>query len=164
MKTTLRWINREQWLTSMRNLGGASGLNKLESGVGRAAIRVQQAMREQLERMVYSQPPSASGYVRTRTLMRSTHAASPNVDHGADESRASGGEDLAATNPTDVTERRGSQIASEIGSWISYAERVHEGVNQPSPRPFVTAIVPDAERALQEEVERAIQEMAASVR
>ena len=145
----------------MRNLRGEPSLNKLEAAVGRAAIRVQRAMREQLERMIYAQPPSASGYVRTRTLMRSTHAAAPGIDHGADESRASGGADLAATDPHDVTARRGTQIVSEIGSWISYAEHVHAGVNQPSPRPFVAAVVPDAERALQEEVDRAVREMAA---
>lgn len=144
----------------MRNLRGEPSLNRLEEAVGRAAIRVQRAMRENMERMIYAQPQSATGYVRTRTLMRSAHAASPGVDHGADESRAASGEDLVATAPTDVTERRGTQIVSEIGSWISYAEHVHEGVNQPSPRPFVTATVSDAERALQEEVERAVRAMA----
>ena len=145
----------------MRNLRGEAALSKLEEGVGRGAIRVQQAMRQRQEAMIYSQPPAASGYVRTRTLMRSTHAAAPGTDHGGDESRASGGGDLVATDPTNITERRGNQIASEIGSWIPYAEYVHEGVRQPSPRPFVTATVLDAERALQEEVERAVQAMAA---
>ncbi len=146
----------------MRNMRGEPSIDKLERAVGRAAIRVQQAMRQQLDSMVYAQPPAASGYVRTRTLMRSTHAAKPDADHGADESRATGGSDLAATDPSDVTERRGNQIVSEIGSWIGYSEFVHEGVNQPSPRPFVTATLPDAERAMQEEVERAVREMAAA--
>ncbi len=163
MQLTLRWVNRAQWLASMRNLRGEPSLNMLEEAVGRAAIRVQKAMRDALERMVYAQPPSGS-YVRTRTLMRSTHAAAPGIDHGADESRAAAGGDLAATDPTDVTARRGTQIVSEIGSWVGYAEYVHQGVNQPSPRPFVSSVVSDAERALQEEVDRAVQKMATIVR
>ncbi len=162
MRLTLRWVNRGQWDASMRNLRGERSLAMLEEAVGRAAIRVQQVMRQQLDRMVYAQPPAASGYARTYTLMRSTHAAKPGTDHGADEARAFGGADLAATDPTDVTERRGNQIVSEIGSWAGYSEFVHKGVNQPSPRPFVTATLPDAERALQEEVERAVQRMAAA--
>lgn len=160
MQLTLRWVNRGQWNASIQKLRGEVSLNLLEEGVGRAAIRVQQAMREQLERMVYAQPPAASGYVRTGTLMRSTHAAAPGVDHGADQSRAAGGENMAATSPADVVERRGNQIVSEIGSWIDYAEYVYRGVNQPSPRPFLPPPT-DAERALQEEVERAVQRMAA---
>ncbi len=160
MKLTIRWVNREPWLASMRKLGGESSLVKLEEAVGRAAIRTQKVMRDQLERMVYSQPPAASGYVRTRALMRSVHAVVPGANHGGDGSRAAGGGDLAATSPNDVIARRGTQIISEVGSWISYAEFVHEGVNQPSSRPFVTASVSDAEQALQEEVERAIREMA----
>lgn len=160
MRLTLRWVNRGPWLASMRNMRGEASLNTLEEGVGRAAIRVQQAMREQLERMVYAQPQAASGYVRTYTLMRGTHAAAPGTDHGSDESRASSG-DMAATDPTSVVERRGNQIMSEIGVWNSYAQYVVDGVNQPSPRPFVDAVEADAQRALQEEVERAVQRMAA---
>jgi hypothetical protein len=160
MRLTLRWVNRNQWHASVRKLQGAPNINKLEEAVGRAAIRVQQAMREELERMIYAQPPAAGGYIRTRTLWRSTHAASPDTDHGADESRAAGGSDLAATDPTTVTERRGKKIVSEVGSWISYSEHVHAGANQPSPRPFVAATLPKAERILQEEVERAVREMA----
>lgn len=160
MQLTLRWTNRGPWNASLGKLRGDPSLNLLEEAVGRAAIRVQQAQREQLQRMVYSQPPAAGGYVRTNTLMRATHAASPSKDHGADFVRAKGGEDLAATSPVDVVERRGNQIASEIGAWGGYFEYVHQGVNQPSPRPFVEATLPDAERALREEVERAIQKMA----
>jgi hypothetical protein len=125
-------------------------------GVGRAAIRSQDIIRGHLENMVYNQPPAASGYQRTRTLMRSVHAASPSATHGADESRASGGMNLAATDPTDVIERRGGQIASEAGSWIARAAYVHAGVNQPQPRPFVQAAVPAAEAALEEEVMAAL--------
>lgn len=164
MRLILRWVNRDQWHASIRHLQGAPSIDKLAEAVGRAAIRVQQAQREQLDRMVYSQPPASGGYVRTRTLWRATHAAAPGLDHAADESRAAAGEDLAATDPTKLTERLGSQIVSEIGAWISYAELVHTGVNQPSPRPFMTASIPEAEKALQEEVERAVLQMVAAVR
>lgn len=143
----------------MRNRRSEPKLQLLEEAVGRAAIRVQQAMRENVERMVYAQPASPTGYTRTHTLMRSIHAARPDADHGGDESRAAGGADLAADRPSEVVERRGNHIVSEIGSWISYAEHVHTGVNQPQPRPFAAQAVQAAERALQEEVERAVRRM-----
>lgn len=143
----------------MRNRRSEPKLQLLEEAVGRAAIRVQQAMRENLERMVYAQPTSPSGYTRTYTLMRATHAARPDADHSSDESRAAAGEDLAANSPSEVVERRGNQIMSEIGAWISYSDLVHSGVNQPQPRPFVAQTAQVAERALQEEVERAVRQM-----
>lgn len=142
----------------MRGRYSEPKLQLLEEAVGRAAIRVQQAMRENLERMVYAQPTSPSGYIRTHTLMRATHAARPDADHSSDESRAAAGEDLAANSPSEVVERRGNQIMSEIGVWISYGDFVHSGVGQP-PRPFVAQTAQMAERALQEEVERAVRRM-----
>lgn len=156
MRIEVRWINRGPWLASMKALGGPATFDALEEAVGRAAIRAQDAMRQNLESMVYAQPPAPGGYIRTRTLLRSTHAASSDTDHGADEGRAHAGEDLAATSPAGLATRRGDEVSAEAGSWISYSEFVHDGVNQPT-RPFVTAAVPTAQQALQEEVERAIQ-------
>jgi len=121
MRISAKWLNRAEWLSYMRSLMSPSRLVHLERGVGRAAIRVQQMMRENLESMIYQQPPAASGYVRTRTLFRSTHAAAPGTEHGGDQSRAFAGGDLAATVPENVVVRRGTEIASEVGSWIRYA-------------------------------------------
>lgn len=159
MRISAEWVNRAEWLRHMQSFTSPSRLAHLERGVGRAAIRAQQLMRENLESMIYSQPPAASGYIRTRTLFRSTHAAAPNVEHNNDQDRAFAGEDLAATRPEDVVLRQGTEIMSDVGSWIRYASYVHEGANQPSPRPFVEAARDGAEQAMTEEVEAAVQEM-----
>lgn len=157
MKLTVRWANKPQVLSYIRGFSGPRVTKTLQGAVGKAAIRVQGVMRQNLESMVYAQPQAASGYVRTRTLHRSTHAARPSNDHSGDEARASGGTDLAASDPMQVVEKRGDTIASEIGSWISYAEQVHEGVNQPSSRPFVANAVQQANDILAGEVAQAVQ-------
>lgn len=157
----IEWINRNQWISWMRQRGSEAKTQMLEDAVGRAAIRVQGEMRENLQRMVYSQPPSAANYIRTFSLMRSTHAASPEVNHAGDTGRAMGGEDLAADSPSAAVGRRGTQIMSEVGSWIAYAEHVHRGTNAPA-RPFVQAAEPFARRVLQEEVERAVKHLMAA--
>lgn len=162
MRLTIEWINRPEFTQFLARMGDSPhGTSQLITAVGRAAIRLQKEMRQNLEAMVYSQPPAASGYVRTRTLMRSTHAAKPSSDHSGDEGKALGGMDLAATAPRQVAEKIGNQIVSEVGSWISYAEHVHAGDNQPSPRPFVAAAENEAERILEDEVSKAVQRMAA---
>ena len=126
-------------------------------GVGRAALLVQEDIRNHLQNMVYSQP-SPHGYIRTNTLMRSVHASRPDAEHGGDETRARGGQDLAASSPDDVVGVSGSVLMSEVGSWISYAMFVHEGINQPQPRPFVGVAVPAAETTLEVEIMKVILE------
>lgn len=121
-------------------------------GVGRAAIRVQDDIRNHVENMVYAQPSASSGYTRTGTLMRSVHAAHPDADHISDEARAHGGQNLAATSPDTIVEASGGVLVSEVGSWISYAALVHRGINQPQPRPFVGVAVPAAEATLETEI------------
>lgn len=144
---------------------GATAEQVVGRGVGRAAIHTQDTIRGHLYNMVYAQPSSASGYQRTYTLMRSVHAAPPDADHGADEGRAHGGADLAATSPEAVVEASGGVLVSEVGSWASYASLVHDGINQPQPRPFVAVAVPAAEAALGKEVMAVIlQEFAAAPR
>lgn len=148
------WSGLKESLNFIERLG-VTAEKFVSRGVGRAAIRTQEIIRENLERMVYSQPPT-SNYTRTRTLMRSVHAASPSASHAADETRASGGVDLSASQPDSVVGAEGSVLISEVGSWISYASKVHEGVNQPQPRPFVGMAVASAEAFLGEEVMTAI--------
>lgn len=160
MKLTVNWTNRSEVLSYLRSFAGARAKQPLMEAVGRAAIRVQQIVRNNLESMVYSQPPASSGYARTRTLLRSAHAARPSTDHSGDEGRARGGADLVATQPLDVVEMRGDTIASEIGSWISYSEYVHQGVDQPSPRPYLRSAEDQAGDILEEEVDRAVEQMA----
>ena len=117
-------------------------------GVGRAALLVQEDIRHHLQNMVYSQS-SPHSYIRTNTLMRSVHASRPDAEHGGDEARARGGQDLAASSPDDVVGVSGSVLMSEVGCWISYAMFVHEGINHPQPRPFGGVAGPSAESTLE---------------
>ncbi len=162
MSLTINWSNRKAVLEYLASFAAPPSAKVLMEAVGCAAIRVQERMRQQLESMIYSQPTSTSGYERTRTLFRSTHAARPSNDHSGDEDRARGGTDLAASKPMDVVERRGDTIASEIGSWAGYAQKVAEGRGrgERTPRPFVDSVEQDANRILDEEVTRALQRIA----
>lgn len=148
------WHGLKESLDFLERLG-ATAEQFVSRGVGRAAIRTQEAIRAHLENMIYAQPSSGS-YIRTRTLMRSVHAASPSADHGADEGRAFSGSDLAASQPESVVDAQGGTLVADVGSWISYASKVHEGINQPQPRPFVGIAVREAEAFLGEEVMAAI--------
>lgn len=160
MRLTIRWINKQQVLDYLLLFAGPKSSRPLKEAVGKAAIRVQAVMRDNLESMIYAQPQSASGYIRTHTLYRAAHAARPSNDHSGDEVRARAGQDLAAHSPLQVVEMRGDTIASHIGVWISYAHAVHEGINQPAPRPFVRNLDKDAADILNEEVTEAIMVMA----
>lgn len=149
------WHGLKESLDFLTRLG-ATADKFVALGVGRAAIRTQGTIRNHLESLVYAQPPAASGYIRTGTLRRSVHAAAPSANHGADEGRAHGGADLGGGSPETVTELEGGAVVSEVGSWVSYAAFVHEGINQPQPRPFVEAALAEALAALDEEVMAAV--------
>lgn len=136
----------------LRQHAGRLGETALLMSVGVAAVRIQDVMRRHLEAMIYSQPPAASGYQRTRTLYRSAHASPPGVNHSGDEARAAGGADLAATAARAAGRVSGSTFGSEVGSWISYADFVEQGINQPSPRPFVEATEQEAGDIMTEEM------------
>ncbi len=122
--------------------------------IGESALEVQEEMRNNLVNMIYSQPQGL--YQRTYTLMRSTHAARPSADHSGDEGRAHSGMSLAASDPDAVWEATGGVIEAESGSWVSYADKVHKGINQPQPRPFVEQTVTMAESAMDKNVMEAL--------
>ncbi len=119
-------------------------------GIGESALEVQEEMRNNLVNMIYSQPQGL--YQRTYTLMRSTHAARPGAAHDGDESRAHSGMDLRADDPDSVWEASGHVIEAEAGSWVSYADKVHRGINQPQARPFVEQTIQMAESAMDKNV------------
>ncbi len=124
------------------------------TAIGKSAIEVQDEMRNNLTNMIYSQPQGA--YQRTYTLMRSTHAARPGATHEGDEARAHSGMDLYASDPDAVYEASGGLVEADAGSWISYADKVHQGINQPQPRPFVGTTVQMAESAMDKNVMEAL--------
>ena len=129
---------------------GVNADNIVGRGIGLAAIEVQDEMRNNLVNMIYAQPPGL--YQRTYTLMRSTHAARPGAAHDGDESRAHSGMDLRADDPDSVWEASGHVIEAEAGSWVSYADKVHRGINQPQARPFVEQTIQMAESAMDKNV------------
>ena len=134
------WHGLKESLDFIERLG-VNAERTVGRGVGRAALRVQEDIRNHVENMVYSQPPSANGYQRTGTLRRSVRAAHPDADHVSDQARASGGQNLEATSPDGIVEASGGTLVSEVGSWISYAALVHQGINQPQPRLCVSVAV-----------------------
>jgi len=151
------WKGATEFVNWMRGLARTApdrGVNT----VGKTAIAMQARIRQNLDAMIYSQPPAASGYVRTRTLFRSVHASKPDSDHSSDEARAHGGEDLAVDSPQRAAAKTSDgKIGSAIGSHVSYSEAVQEGANGVSPRPYITdADVDEAERLLGDQFEKDI--------
>jgi len=118
-------------------------------------------MREVLLNMIYSLPET--GYHRTYTLYRSTHASNLGKSHAGDERTAFGGTDLAASNPLEVVTERLGSYSSEIGTWISYAVYVHAGLGQGArtPKPFSIPVHAAAPRVLREEMTAAAAKIAA---
>lgn len=147
------WQGLKEALDFIMHLG-VNAEKIIGTAIGASAIEVQDEMRNNLVNMIYSQPMGL--YQRTFTLMRSTHAARPGVDHGGDEARAHSGMNLQASDPDAVWEASGGIIEAESGSWISYADKVHKGVNQPQPRPFVEQTVQMAEAAMDRNVMEAL--------
>jgi len=156
MALTVNWQGDKELVQYLRSLAQNAAVRVGVAGVGAAAITVQRDMRQWLQAMVYDQPRAASGYARTKTLMRSTHASPPDVDHGGDEARAAGGEDLASETPSRVAGVRGSQVISEIGPHTDYAQHVVDGVNQSTDRPFVDQAADEAGETLTAAMEAAI--------
>ena len=132
----------------------------IKKGAGTAAFRIQQMMREELERLVYSTPESPT-YQRTRTLWRATYAARPGGDHSRDHDAAFAGHDLAVTEPVagGVVVLRGYEAEIDIGSWADWAYYVHEGLGGNAtrgPRPFTAVPLAAAPAITTEEISRAL--------
>jgi hypothetical protein len=142
----------KDFMVTMHKLGETA---TLVDAVGQAGLRAQDKIRQNLEAMIYSQPPAASGYVRTRTLYRSAHSAPIGADHSGDEATASAGGDLAKTTARSVVGVQGTQIGFETGAWVRYADAVEAGANQPEERPF-TPSQEEVSGWLEEEVLRAV--------
>ncbi len=147
------WHGLKEALDFLMHLG-VNADKIVGTAIGESAIEVQEAMRNNLQNMIYSQPQGL--YQRTYTLMRSTHAARPSASHAGDEARAHSGMDLGANDPDTVWESSGGVVEAESGAWISYADKVHQGINQPQPRPFVEQTVQMAESAMDKNVMEAL--------
>lgn len=154
------WKGATEFVSFMRSQAGQAEPRAIQT-TGRVAIKMQGRIKDNLEAAVYSQPPAASGYRRTRTLFRSVVAAPPDADHSGDEGAAHGGQDLAVDSPGRAAAvQSGGKIGSEIGSHVRYSEAVQEGANGVPPREFISdADVDEAERLLGDAFEKEVQIM-----
>ncbi len=127
-------------------------MSRFQEAVGKAAIDAQDHARENLESMVYSQPPAASGYIRTRTLMRGMHAHKASTTDSGKHAKAASGTDLKATDPLSVVERRGKEFRTAVSNPVKYADKVHDGVNQPQERPFTDGVQEEWDNAIEDHI------------
>ncbi len=161
MRVTFSWsLNKEFLFGKPRRLQSSYAQNLLMRAVGMAAIAAQEKGRQNLQQMVYSQPPAASGYIRTGSLMRGmgAHKASrPDTGQGA---AAIAGKDLAQYDPMAVVERRGmNEFRTAVSNPVKWAEYVHDGVRQPEARPFMDGIEDEYDNELGPRVDEAIREI-----
>lgn len=139
----------------------------IKSGAGKAAFRLQEMMRAELDRLIYSTPESPN-YHRTRTLYRATYAARPGGNHSRDHEAAKAGVDLKVTEPVagGVVRLKGFVAEVEIGSWANYAWHVHEGhgLGYRVPKPFAVRPMEAAGRILSEELTKSLAAGLASIK
>lgn len=127
----------------------------VQEGVGKAAHRTEEVMRQSLWSMVYATPEG--DYVRTGRLANGTHAAKPGVSHANDDSTALR-TDMHNDDPMAIVKVTGLEFSSEIGNWVSYAYFVHEGLGRGNrgPKPFSSQANLVAPTFLSQEVNSAI--------
>lgn len=132
----------------------------LKTALGKVAYRLQEIMRQELDRLIYNTPISPSGYIRTGTLRRATYAARPGADHSRDHDAAFAGVDLGVTLPAAGGVVRMNAYAGEIevGSWANYAWFVHEGYGNGHrvPKPFAVKAQDQAGQIVDEELGQAL--------
>jgi len=131
----------------------------IKKGAGAGAIRVQDIMRAELDRLIYSTPESPN-YKRTHTLMRATYAARPGANHSGDHAAAKAGQDLRVSAPAagGVVKLVGYVAQIDVGSWADWAWHVHEGHGNGSriPKPFTVRPLNEAQGILREEIGQAL--------
>lgn len=141
----------------------------VKKGAASAAVQLQDMMRDELDRLIYSTPESPT-YVRTYTLFRATYAARPGANHSFDHAAAASGVDLRVEMPVagGIVRLTGYEAEVEVGSWADYAQYVHDGnspAGQRTPKPFAVRPAKEAARILSREVNAAVAEgLASSIR
>ena len=104
---------------------GPEVMNELKRATAIAGFSVERDAKLNLTRMVYSQPER--GYRRTGTLRRSVHVAIPEADHGGDLSSAKVTDLGSRSASPRLVATRGHTLVVEVGTWLVYAKRVHDG-------------------------------------
>lgn len=129
---------------------GPETINELKQASAIAGFGVERSAKINLTRMVYSQPER--GYRRTGTLRRSVHAAAPGTDHGGDDARARYN-DLGGRRSSSLVEEEGNTLVIEVGSWLLYAKRVHDGTGpRMTAKPYLTDALTQNRRFIEEAV------------
>ncbi len=139
------------------------GIRMLREALGTVAYNAQEGMRDELARLIYSQPEG--DYVRTLTLWRATYASRPGANHDNDEAAARSGTDLRVTNVAGLVAINGMDAEIEVGAWTQYADHVHEGrgIGFRVPKPFSVRPAEDADRDIVRETEKVFAQMASAV-
>lgn len=136
---------------------GPKAMSLLQRAVGESSIHAQNHARDNLQSMVYDQPSSVSGYIRTKTLLRGMSAFKSSRPNTGQHAKAAAGVDLKATDPMEVVERRANEFRTSVGNPVSYAEYVIAGTFQPdqSARDFMEGVDDEFQDSLQEHVDDA---------
>jgi hypothetical protein len=134
---------------------GPEVINELKRASVMAGFKVERDAKLNLTRMVYSQPER--GYRRTGTLRRSVHVAAPGADHGGDLASARhtvlGGRQQS---PSLVAEQ-GQMLIIEVGTWLLYAKRVHDGTGpRMTARPYLDDALTANQRFIEETIARGV--------
>lgn len=133
-----------------------STLHELKQASAIAGFLVERHAKINLTRMVYSQPQR--GYRRTGTLRRSVHTAPPGASHESDEARAKT-TDLGGKQSPTLTGEQGSRLITEVGSWLKYAEHVHEGTGRYGralPKPYLTDALEQNRKGIEDIIARGV--------
>lgn len=134
---------------------GPEMMRAVQLGVGKAAHRTEETMRQSLWAMVYSTPEG--DYERTGRLINGVHAAQPGTSHNGDDDIALS-MDMHNDDPMAVVRTIGLEFSSEVGNWVSYAWFVHEGMGLGTrgPKPFSAQANLNAGAFLAQEVNSAV--------
>lgn len=137
------------------NIGrGPETRHELKQAVAMAGFSVERSAKQNLTRMVYSQPER--GYRRTGTLRRSVHTAPPKESHSDDPERAKTS-DLGGKKSGEVVGEAGDTLVVEVGSWLLYARRVHDGTGpRMTARPYLTDALTQNERFIEDTIVRGL--------
>jgi hypothetical protein len=133
---------------------GPEVVDELKRASAMAGFKVEREAKINLTRMVYSQPER--GYRRTGTLRRSVHVAAPGTDHSGDQPRARS-TDLGGRQSPRIVGEEGQTLVVEVGSWLLYAKRVHDGTGpRMTAKPYMTDALTQNRRFIEEIISRGV--------
>lgn len=141
-----------QMLRELQN--GAGTIQELKRASAIAGFNVERHAKLNITRMVYSQPER--GYRRTGTLRRSIHTVPPGASHDSDLARAKM-TDLGGRQTPNLVGEEGNRLVTEVGTWIRYARRVHDGTGpRMTAKPYLTDALTQNRKFIEETIARGV--------